>query len=31
MAIAEHATTPDGHPRDVYNRLILEGFWTQAY
>ncbi len=29
-AIAEHATTPDGLPPNVYYRLNLEGFWKHA-
>lgn len=29
-SIAEHATTPDGNPPHVFNRLILHGFWSRA-
>ena len=29
-AIATYATTPDGNPPDVYNRLNLHGFWSRA-
>lgn len=29
-AIADYATTPDGNPPDVYNRLNLHGFWSRA-
>ena len=28
--IATLATTPDGNPSDVYNRLTLNGFWVSA-
>ncbi|MBR0565113.1 DUF4062 domain-containing protein [Azoarcus sp. L1K30] len=28
--IATFATTPDGNPPDVYNRLTLQGFWVGA-
>ncbi|TVT55927.1 MAG: DUF4062 domain-containing protein [Azoarcus sp. PHD] len=28
--IAALATTPDGNPSDVYNRLTLNGFWASA-
>lgn len=29
--IAQLATTPDGNPPDVYNRLTLHGFWASAH
>jgi hypothetical protein len=29
-AIATYATTPDGNPPNVYNRLNLHGFWSRA-
>ncbi len=29
-AISNYAASPDGHPPNVYNRLILEGFWSSA-
>jgi len=29
-AIATYATTPDGTPPNVYNRLNLHGFWSRA-
>jgi len=28
--IAMHATQPDGKPSNVYNRLVLDGFWASA-
>lgn len=28
--ITDYATTPNGHPPDVFNRLILHGFWSRA-
>lgn len=29
-AISDYAASADGHPPNVYNRLILEGFWSSA-
>lgn len=29
-SIADYATTPDGNPPHVFNRLILHGFWSRA-